>query len=173
MIGWLSAGMSVSNFPLSRRLFICGAGPLALVGLAGCGALPPRGGAGGGASALAAGGLAEARTANGLSSLSPDGRLEQAALQQARYMAASGTMSHDTGLGKDFAKRVKANGIEGPAAENIAEGRMDAARAITMWMNSPPHRRNVLDGRFHRFGLAWAASPARPEWRYWAMVLGA
>ncbi len=179
MIGSLSGVMSMSrsdfSFPvlepcLNRRTLVLGAGAFALAGLAGCGSLS-RQGAGGGASTSASAAMAGIRNAEGLPVLSPDSQLERAALQQAHYMAASRSMTHTTGFGKGFPTRVKSNGIRGAAAENIAEGRMDVARAIDMWMNSPPHRRNMLDSRFHRFGLAWASGPDRPEWRYWAMVL--
>jgi uncharacterized protein YkwD len=104
--------------------------------------------------------------------LSSDARLEQAARQQAGYMAGAGRMSHTTGWGKDFAARVKDNGIEGAAAENIAEGRMDLPRLFDMWMRSPPHRRNMLDARFGHFGLAYAGGGKNGQWRYWALVLG-
>jgi chaperonin GroES len=120
-----------------------GGGALVLTALAGCGSLP-RQGPGGGASTASRQTMDGIRTAEGLALISPDHQLEQAALQQAQYMAASGRMNHTTGFGKDFQARVKSNGIRGAAAENIAEGRMDAARAIDMWMNSPPHRRNML-----------------------------
>jgi uncharacterized protein YkwD len=39
-----------------------------------------------------------------------------------------------------------------------------------MWMNSSGHRRNMLDPRFRRFGLASASASGSPE-RYWALVL--
>lgn len=153
-----------------RRNLILGGGALVLTGLAGCGSLP-RKIPGGGASAGSRQTMDDIRNAEGLVIVSPDQKLEQAALQQAQYMAASRKMNHTTGFGKDFQARVKGNGIRGAAAENIAEGRMDATRAIDMWMNSPPHRRNMLDERFRRFGLAWASRSERPEWRYWAMIL--
>lgn len=104
--------------------------------------------------------------------MAPDSQLEQAALQQAHFMAGAGRMEHTTGWGKDFASRVSDNGIEGAAAENIAQGRMDLTRLFDMWMNSPPHRRNMLDPRFTRFGLAYVADAKRPDWRYWALVMG-
>ncbi|WP_246671238.1 CAP domain-containing protein [Mesorhizobium sp. 8] len=129
-------------------------------------------GEGGGASSAAAPALNAFRTEQGFSALAPDPQLEQTALQQARYMAAAGRMEHTTGWGKDFAARVKANGIAGAAAENIAAGRMDTARVLNTWENSPPHRRNMLDRRFTRFGLAYVRDGKNSDWRYWAMVLG-
>lgn len=142
-----------------------------IAALAGCGTIAPTGN-GAGASSAAAVRLAAIRLSHGLGPLVPDGQLEQAALQQAGYMARAQRMSHTTGRGKDFASRVADNGIEGAAAENIAEGRMDVPRLLDMWMNSPPHRRNMLDPRFTRFGLAYVRDGARPDWRYWALVLG-
>jgi uncharacterized protein YkwD len=154
-----------------RRVVLRFAGLGALLALSACGSLRSVGG-GAGASASASSIINGYRTTNGLSALTPDSQLEQAALQQAGYMAGAERMEHDTGWGKDFASRVKDNGISGAAAENIAEGRMDLSRLFDMWMNSPPHRRNMLDGRFTRFGLAYVRDGKNADWRYWALVLG-
>ena len=96
--------------------------------------------------------------------------MEQAALQQAAYMARTGSMEHTTGWGKDFARRMKSNGVDAPAAENIAQGRMDMDRLFSMWMNSSGHRKNMLDPRFNRFGLAYAGEADGRK--YWALVVG-
>lgn len=154
-----------------RRRFLRLTGLGALAALAACGTLRPTG-QGAGASASASSIINGYRTSNGLSAVAADSRLEQAALQQAGYMAGAGRMEHTTGWGKDFASRVKDNGISGAAAENIAEGRMDLDRLFDMWMKSPPHRRNMLDSRFTRFGLAYVRDGKKPDWRYWALVLG-
>lgn len=102
----------------------------------------------------------------------PDAQLEQAALQQAGYMASRERMSHTTGWGKDFASRMKDNGVRGAAAENIAEGRFDLAKLFDIWMHSDGHRRNMLDPDFSRFGLAYVRDGRDPALRYWALVLG-
>lgn len=155
----------------AAKTAIAGLWLAALLALQACGSMQPTG-EGGGASSAAAGALNAFRAEQGLSALTPDPQLEQAALQQARYMAAAGRMEHTTGWGKDFAARVKANGIAGAAAENIAAGRMDTARVLNTWENSPPHRRNMMDRRFTRFGLAYVRDGKNSDWRYWAMVLG-
>lgn len=126
-------------------------------------------GDGAGASTSAYGYLADIRSANGLNKLVSDARLEKAALQQAGYMARAGRMAHTTGRGKDFAARMKDNGVEGAAAENIARGRMDMDKLFSMWMNSQGHRRNMLDPRFSRFGLAYVRDG---DQKYWALVVG-
>jgi uncharacterized protein YkwD len=130
----------------------------------------PREAAGSGASASAATRLAEIRASAGLGALAPDDRLEKAAARQAAYMAASGRMEHTTGPGRDFVARMKRDSIAAPAAENLANGRMDTQRLFSMWMDSPGHRRNMLDARFSRYGLAYAEAGGGR--RYWALVLG-
>ncbi len=87
-------------------------------------------------------------------------------------MAAAGRMRHDTGWQRDFVTRMSAEGIRGVSSENIAHGRFDTTRVLSIWMNSAGHRRNMLDERFSRFGLAYAPDPQDASRRYWAMVLG-
>jgi uncharacterized protein YkwD len=123
-----------------------------------------------GASVAAASHVRDIRAAAGLTGLSPDAKLEKAAQRQAAYMAGSGRMEHTTGPGRDFAARMKRDGVAAPAAENLAHGRMELERLFSMWMASPGHRRNMLDPRFSRYGLAHAATGDGQ--RYWALVLG-
>ena len=113
--------------------------------------------------------LAAIRSAHGLGPLAADRGLEKAALRQARYMARTGTMSHATGRGRDFVSRMTRIRTNGAAAENIAHGRMGLERLFETWMASEGHRRNMLDPRFTRFGLASAGDGGD---RYWALVLG-
>jgi uncharacterized protein YkwD len=144
------------------------AAALAVLSLASC-LSGPFSGPSAGASASAAGLLQGIRAAHGLRPLAADRELENAALRQARYMAGAGTMNHTTGYGRDFASRMSNTETNGAAAENIARGRMSLDRLFEMWMNSEGHRRNMLDPRFSRFGLASAGEGSD---RYWALVLG-
>jgi uncharacterized protein YkwD len=139
------------------------------IALGGCGSMSV--GSGAGASASAAGYVTQVRAENDMPPLRSDSKLEAAALDQARLMAASGSMEHTTGWRSDFATRMARHDIPGPAAENIAAGRFDARKVIEVWRDSPPHRRNMLDARMTRFGLAYATSDKDPAVRYWAMVL--
>ena len=152
---------------------------LVLVGLlfvAGCqnsvfSMVAPRGNAEGvGASATGETYLTSIRSDNGLPPLSPDEKLEKAAAEQAGYMARAAEMSHRTGWRKDFATRMKENGVEGAAAENVAHGAMDPEKLFKMWMDSKGHRRNMLDPRFSHYGLASAEDGQGRK--YWALVLG-
>ncbi len=155
----------------NRRMLLRAAGLAALAGLAACATVLPTG-EGAGVSASAVGTLAGIRASAGLEPLVPDRQLEQAALQQSGYMARGGRMTHSTGWGKGFALRVKGNGIAGAAAENIAEGRFDQQKLFDIWMHSAGHRRNMLDPRFTRFGLAYVRDGRDSSRRYWSLVLG-
>ena len=157
---------------LNRRTLLKGAGLAALAGLGACSTTLLPTGEGAGVSSSAAGTLAGIRASAGLAPLVADTQLEQAALQQAGYMAQRGRMSHTTGWGKDFASRVKDNRIAGAAAENIAEGRFDQQKLFDIWMHSQGHRRNILDADFSRFGLAYVRDGRDPNLRYWSLVLG-
>lgn len=155
---------------LDRRRLIATGLVAMLTSLAGCaGGL----GVGGGAGDSVAGAryLADIRSSNGLASLKPDPSLEKAALRQAGYMARAGRMDHTTGWGRDFASRMQDAGIGGAAAENIAHGDIDLGELFSRWMNSTGHRRNMLDPRFSRFGLAYVREAGNGNRRYWALVL--
>lgn len=155
---------------MNFRTFAAGLALLGIIGLAGCqGGSGSAGGPGVGASASGATSIAAIRSQAGLPPLKQDARLERAAAQQAGYMAGAGRMTHRVGWRKDFATRMRENGIEGAAAENVAHGAMSREKLFSMWMNSPGHRRNMLDRRFTRYGLA-SAEDAQGR-KYWALVL--
>ena len=162
--------MSEKNFYLSRRNFL-GFTAAAVLPLSACQTAMKTPGKVAGASAAADSNVQAIRSANGLAGLNADATLERAALQQASYMAGAGRMTHTTSWGRSFASRVRDNEIHGLAAENIAMGHMDIDQLFARWMASPPHRRNMLDPQFTRFGLAYAESANGSVERYWALVL--
>ncbi|MGN6470115.1 MAG: CAP domain-containing protein [Rhizobiaceae bacterium] len=136
--------------------------------VAGCGTVHETGPAAG-VSSSAAPEIAQLRTENGAAPLKADPALEKAALQQAGYMARSGEMEHTTRFGRDFVSRMKKDNIHGLRAENIAYGAFDTSKVLDVWMHSPPHRKNMLDERIRRFGLAYVGDGNGR--RYWAMVM--
>lgn len=113
--------------------------------------------------------LAGIRAENSLISLQSDPDLEAAAAEQAQMMAGAGAMSHSAGQG--FSQRMRGRTINGGAAENIAHGAFGTDELFRRWMESPPHRRNILDPKFARYGLASAPDPKGGGRRYWALVL--
>lgn len=80
--------------------------------------------------------------------------------------AAHQTMSHQSSNGDDMVVRLRRFGVNyNRASENVAMGQGSVADAMNSWMNSPPHRANLLDGqiRFVGFGMA-RDSNNRPYW---------
>lgn len=159
---------------IRRRLFavlvIAGSG----VALAACGSLQPTSGVTG-AKIVSGDAIATVnafRAENGKPPLQVDRHASEAALEQAKKMASHQVMEHNIGFGADFAHRMKRNGVPLPAGENIASGQQTLDRAITAWENSPPHRRNMLDGAFKGVGVAVARSE-KTNLPYWSMVLTA
>ncbi|PYE86376.1 CAP domain-containing protein [Phyllobacterium leguminum] len=112
------------------------------------------------------------RKQHGLPLLATEPKLEKAALYQAKRMASYDKIGHSVGWGNDFVSRLRQFGIHGPAAENVAAGQRNTAAVFEAWMNSPGHRKNMLDPDFYHYGLAWATPEAKPRYIYWAMELG-
>jgi uncharacterized protein YkwD len=104
------------------------------------------------------------RQAYGLGAVVVDPRLNQAADYQARVNAASGGISHG-----DFHGRVRAFGIRGTAAENLAAGTGTVADTVAMWKASSGHNANMLIPEIRRIGLARAFGAGYGN--YWTLVV--
>jgi uncharacterized protein YkwD len=121
-------------------------------------------------------GLNEDRRKAGLPPLMMNDKLMQTAAQHAEYMDQKQTLSHLGRDGSTFDERIRATGYSfSTAAENVALGAVDAAGVVKMWMDSPPHRANILNEKVSDVGLG--ISPATPETsdvtRYWSLSLAA
>ena len=95
------------------------------------------------------------RTPRGLVPLRVDLRLEQAARAKSSEMLRTGTFAHG-----DVRARLVRFGARGPTyGENLAwaSGSNASARIVRMWMESPGHRANILDGHFREAGAGVAA----------------
>ena len=110
-----------------------------------------------------------ARARNGRAPMRIDGKAQRAAARHARSMARAAKMAHILPGEPGFTKRLARDGIRTLAAENVAWGQRDVAGAMTAWMNSSGHRRNILDKRFNGVGVA--SAPAADGRLYWAMIL--
>lgn len=93
-----------------------------------------------------------------------DARLDRAATAHGRWMASGGEFSHTGQGGSSPAERVEAEGWNGGHGENIAEGQTSVDEVMTDWMNSPGHRRNILDCEFTSVGLARVGSGSDQKW---------
>lgn len=116
--------------------------------------------------------LNDIRKANGVALLMASEALTRMAHYQANLMAAHRKLSHTVTWGNGFVSRLRKFQIHGPAGENLCAGQKDLASAYKAWMNSPKHRRNMLDPVFRHYGLAKASSPEKPHYYYWAIVFG-
>jgi uncharacterized protein YkwD len=96
------------------------------------------------------------RAAQRLHPLRWDNLLASAAGQHAQRMAQQNTLSHQLPGEEDFkARALRAGAHFSSLAENIAEG-LDAPAIHLMWMNSPPHRENLLDPKLDSIGIGVA-----------------
>jgi uncharacterized protein YkwD len=110
--------------------------------------------------------ISQYRVAHGLSPVTADGRLNEAAEYQARAVAEAGTLSHGA-----FASRMDSFRIGGYSAENLSAGSDNVAGAIARWKASAGHNENLLMPQARRIGLARADSPGIGYKHYWALVL--
>lgn len=104
-----------------------------------------------------------ARHRTGLGSLRLNGDLGSAASGKASEMDRFNYMSHTNRDGSFFDKRITRTGYDWVwCGENIAEGFSSASAVFSAWMNSPPHRANILSRKateigFGNSGGAWSA----------------
>jgi uncharacterized protein YkwD len=111
----------------------------------------------------------EARAAQGLAPLTLDPKLVHAAAAHSQQMASAGTMAHDgIGDGNPHDRIHKVAPGAQLTAENVAHGQPNAAAVVKGWMDSPPHRRNILDPKLTRIGVE--VVPARDGTPYWTQV---
>lgn len=113
----------------------------------------------------------EARQAEGLAPLEAGAALAAAAQKHAEDMARRDYYGHASPEGETVRDRYRAEGGSDwrLVAENIATCRRcrpppDAARVRAFqqgWMDSPPHRENILDPGLTRFGFGIAATAER------------
>lgn len=86
------------------------------------------------------------RRAMGLHDLTYDSTLGEVADRQSCWMADSRQMSHKGPKGGDVGRRAKKAGYKyRHVSENVAMGFNTAAAVVKAWMNSPGHRRNILN----------------------------
>jgi hypothetical protein len=97
------------------------------------------------------------RIARGLQPLHWDASLASAAQAHAERMAGENYLSHEyPGEGDVGARASRAGAHFQAIAENIATGYSDEA-IEAQWMNSTPHRRNILDPQMNAIGVGVVA----------------
>jgi uncharacterized protein YkwD len=110
-----------------------------------------------------------ARTQDGKAPLAACLNLVEAAQAHSDDQARSNNMSHDGSDGSDMTIRLERSGyLPAPggwsAAENVAWNYPSVAAVIDGWMNSPGHRKNLLDGSLTHVGFGLSDIGGGPYW---------
>ena len=104
----------------------------------------------------------EQRGAYGVPPVQPNAALERAALSHSTEMVSRGYFEHTSPAGVTFVDRIEATGYTRGArfwavGENLVwgSGPLSTPQSlVTSWMNSPPHRENLLRTGFREIGIA-------------------
>jgi uncharacterized protein YkwD len=105
------------------------------------------------------------RTSHGLQAVTPNTDLRQAAVSHSNEMINQGYFEHTSPSGLSFMDRIEQfgymNGVRSwTVGENLVwgTGPLSTPQAlVTAWMNSPPHRENLLRPTFRDLGVAAVA----------------
>ncbi len=109
------------------------------------------------------------RVAHGIVPLRESVGLRNAALVHSRSMLEYGVFTHESPNGTSFSQRVRrfysdSGFTSWRAAENLLSSTraMHPRRAVAAWMNSPPHRRTLLDPTLREIGIAIVFTQSAP-----------
>lgn len=95
------------------------------------------------------------RRARGLRSLAGSAKIAQVAYRHAKDMNNKNYFSHVSLDGRTVGQRFKQGGVSyRVAGENIAKGQKTEQRVMAAWMNSPGHRKNILNPKYGKIGVA-------------------
>jgi uncharacterized protein YkwD len=115
----------------------------------------------------------EQRRRAGLPALRLSSQLGRAAQSHAGDMARNNIFSHTGSNGSSMVDRVKATGYSYSAiGENIAAGDASPEATIRQWMNSPGHRRNILNRNYTEIGFGYVSAPNTQYRHLWVQVFG-
>jgi uncharacterized protein YkwD len=112
-----------------------------------------------------------ARDDNGLSPLSPQSQLRAAARVQAADMACNHFTGHTGSDGSSVRDRVEAQGYSWSwIGENYMITSSGPQAAFNWWMNSEPHRNNILGSAYTEFGVGYIYSDEADYGGYYVVV---
>lgn len=98
----------------------------------------------------------DARQAQGLHPLSAQGQLTAAARTHSDDMACNDFISHTGSDGSRPSDRVTAQGYSFSwIGENIFAGSSSPQTTFEWWMDSEPHRNNILHGNYTEIGIGY------------------
>lgn len=118
------------------------------------------------------------RIDNGLSPLTLNVLLDQAANNHSQNMAEQDFYDHTDLGGNGVGNRVSQIGYQFSwVGENIAAGYLTPEDVVQGWIDSPGHRANLLNPNFEEIGVGYyylENDPGNETWRhYWTQVFGA
>jgi len=109
------------------------------------------------------------RSDRGLRPLSASRALHAAAAFQSKALLTQGVFDHDSSAGGAMGDRLRRFYPIGASrawsvGENLLWGQdgIDAATAVKLWLESPAHRKIMLDPDWHEFGVGAVAAPSAP-----------
>ena len=95
------------------------------------------------------------REKRGLGKLQENAKLDQAAAEKAKSMFAENYWAHYSPSGKDPWGFILGSGYRySVAGENLARNFYKSDEVVAAWMESPTHRDNVLNPKYHDIGMA-------------------
>lgn len=109
------------------------------------------------------------RAAAGLKPLKLDPTLNRAAYWKAVDLSSAKVFDHKDTLGRSPKDRIESFGYTDweRLSENIAGGYLTAEEVVQAWMQSPGHRKNIMDGKVNEIGIAFYYDPNSRHGYYW------
>lgn len=103
------------------------------------------------------------RAEHGLNKLRKSEKLTTIAREHSRDMAGSGVLGHRDSGGRDLGARIAAARVKGwrLIGENVGRSsghRSNAEAIVSVWMESAPHRKNILNRDFDFTGIGTASA---------------
>ncbi|WP_254870999.1 CAP domain-containing protein [Bacillus sp. Marseille-Q1617] len=109
------------------------------------------------------------RKKNGLGALKADGELSNVAEMKSEDMKDKNYFSHTSPTYGSPFEMMQNFGIDySSAAENIAVGQESPQSVVNAWMNSPGHRKNILNGQLTHIGVGIAKDNSQGI--YWTQM---
>lgn len=100
-------------------------------------------------------------------------KLNVTARWHAMDMAVGNYFDHTDRQGRSVGQRLSSMGYRfNYCGQNIAAGQRTPEEVVSAWMNSPPHRENILRREFREMGLAYVENPNSKYTRYWVQDFG-
>jgi uncharacterized protein YkwD len=114
------------------------------------------------------------RVKAGVPPLVANERLAESAAKYALYLGKAAFFGHVGPDGSTLVTRNIKAGYRDPVwlGENIAAGFNSPESTVSGWMNSLPHRSNILDPNFAEVGIADIEVPGSPYGHYWVQEFG-